>query len=441
MEPRISRTYNHPVPGRPILSIIQYLATARRFRYSHSVPHNPAVKCGVDVGKFSAPILGSSNLALTALKVKHATAGRHSDGRGLYLEVQPSGSRSWILRIQFKGVRRDLGLGSVRDVSLLDARIAASDMRRKVRSGIDPSAERRAARQVTPSFEAAARACYETLKAGWKDSRTKIWISSFERHVFPMIGSRAVDKVDALAVRDVLEPIWLTVPDTANKVLQRINAVLDFAHIKGWISKEVSLRSVRKGLPRQAKVSGHYAAMAYADVPAFMQAITSLPPSLGRDALRLTIYTATRSNETRMAVWSEFDLDKGIWSIPAERMKMRVAHAIPLPGPAIALLRRMYENRVETDELLFSSNGVKPISDMTMSKVLRDMKIDDVTVHGFRSAFTDWSSEQTDFPKEVADKALAHKVPDRVEAAYRRTDFFDKRRKLMSAWADYLHGV
>ena len=203
VEPRILKTYNHPVPGRPILSIIQYLETAQRFRYSHSVPHNPAEKCGVDVGKFSAPILGSSNLALTALKVKHATAGRHSDGRGLYLEVQPSGSRSWILRIQFQGVRRDLGLGSVRDVSLLDARIAASDMRRKVRSGIDPSAERRAARQVTPSFEAAARACYETLKAGWKDSRTKIWISSFERHVFPMIGSRAVDKV-------VSTPSWIS---------------------------------------------------------------------------------------------------------------------------------------------------------------------------------------------------------------------------------------
>ncbi|WP_255580249.1 MULTISPECIES: site-specific integrase [unclassified Caulobacter] len=391
------------------------------------------------MGKSRALILGSSNLALTALKVKHAGPGRHGDGRGLYLEVQPSGSRSWILRMQFQGTRRDLGLGSVRDVSLVEARIAAAEMRRKVRNGVDPSAERRAARKSTPSFETAARACYETLKAGWKDSRTKIWISSFERHVFPMIGSLAVDKVDALVVRDVLEPIWLAVPDTATKVLQRINAVLDFAHIKGWIGKEVSLRSVRKGLPRQTNVGGHYAAMAYADVPGFVQEISAMPPSLGRDALRLTIYTATRSNETRMAVWSEFDLNKGVWSIPAERMKMRVAHLIPLSDPALQLLRRMYENRSEDDKLLFSTNGTKPISDMTMSKVLRDLKISDVTVHGFRSAFTDWSSEMTDFPKEVADKALAHKVPDRVEAAYRRTDFFDKRRKLMGAWAAYLH--
>jgi integrase len=378
-------------------------------------------------------------LALTALKVKHAGPGRHGDGRGLYLEVQPSGSRSWILRMQFQGTRRDLGLGSVRDVSLVEARIAAAEMRRKIRSGVDPSAERRAARKSTPTFESAARACYETLKAGWKDSRTKIWISSFERHVFPMIGSLAVDKVDALVVRDVLEPIWLAVPDTASKVLQRINAVLDFAHIKGWIGNEVSLRSVRKGLPRQSNIGGHYAAMAYADVPAFIQEISALPPSLGRDALRLTIYTATRSNETRKAVWSEFDLDKGVWSIPAERMKMRVAHLIPLSDPALKLLRRMYENHGADGELLFSTNGTKPISDMTMSKVLRDLNISDVTVHGFRSAFTDWSSEMTDFPKEVADKALAHKVPDRVEAAYRRTDFFDKRRKLMGAWATYLH--
>lgn len=377
-------------------------------------------------------------MALTALKVKHAKAGRYCDGRGLYLEVQPSGSRSWVLRIQYQGVRRDLGLGSLRDVSLVDARIAASEMRRKIRSGIDPTAERRAARRSTPSFESAARACYETLKAGWKDSRQKIWIASLERHAFPMIGSRPIDTVDALAVRDVLEPIWLKVPDTANRVLQRINAVLDFAHIKGWVTKEVSLRSVRKGLPRQNNTGGHYAAMPYQDAPAFIQAVAAMPPSRGRDALQLTIYTAVRSNETRLAVWSEFDLDKAVWSIPAERMKMKVAHAIPLSKPAVTLLRRLQENRADDDVLLFSTNGVKPISDMTMSKVLRDMKIEDVTVHGFRSAFTDWSSEMTDFPKEVADRALAHKIPDRVEAAYRRTDFFDKRRKLMQAWADYL---
>lgn len=377
-------------------------------------------------------------MSLTALKVKNAKAGRHCDGRGLYLDVQPSGSRSWLFRIQFQGVRRDFGLGSVRDVCLADARIAAAEMRRKVRSGGDPAADRRSARRSTPSFESAARACYETLKAGWKDSRQGIWIASFERHVFPMIGSKPVDTVDALVVRDVLEPIWLRVPDTANKVLQRINAVLDFAHIKGWIGKEVSLRSVRKGLPRQNNTGSHYAAMPYQDVPAFLQAVAAMPPTLGRDALQLTVYTAVRSNETRFAVWSEFDLDKGVWSIPAERMKMKVAHAIPLSKPALALLRRMHDDRVDDDELLFSPNGVKPISDMTMSKVLRDMKIEDVTVHGFRSAFTDWSSEMTDFPKEVADKALAHKIPDRVEAAYRRTDFFEKRRKLMQAWADYL---
>lgn len=377
-------------------------------------------------------------MALTALKVKHAKAGRYCDGRGLYLEVQPSGSRSWVLRIQYQGVRRDLGLGSFRDVSLVDARIAASEMRRKIRSGIDPTVERRAARRSTPSFENAARACYETLKAGWKDSRQKIWIASLERHAFPMIGSWPVEAVDALAVRDVLEPIWLTVPDTANRVLQRINAVLDFAHIKGWITKEVSLRSVRKGLPRQNNTGGHYAAMPYQDAPAFIQAVAAMPPSLGRDALQLTIYAAVRSNETRLAVWSEFDLDRAVWSIPAERMKMKVAHAVPLSKPAVALLRRLQDNRADDDVLLFTSNGVKPISDMTMSKVLRDMKIEDVTVHGFRSAFTDWSSEMTDFPKEVADRALAHKIPDRVEAAYRRTDFFDKRRTLMQAWADYL---
>lgn len=353
--------------------------------------------------------------------------------------VQPSGSRSWVLRVQFQGVRRDIGLGSVRDVSLADARIAAVEARRKIRDGIDPRSERRRARRSVPSFESAARTCYEALKDGWKDSRRKNWIASLERHVFPMIGSKPVDKVDALVVRDVLAPIWLVIPDTANKVFQRINTVLEFSHIEGWLDTEVSLRSVRKGLPRQNYVVSHYAAMPFQDAPAFVQRIADLPPSLGRDALRLTIYTAVRSNETRLAVWDEFDLESGIWSIPAERMKMKVAHAIPLSTPALALLRRMYANRLEDDEFLFSPNGKKPISDMTMTKVLRDLNIADLTVHGFRSTFTDWASEMTEFPKEVADKALAHKIPDRVEAAYRRTDFFEKRRKLMDAWAGYLH--
>lgn len=377
-------------------------------------------------------------MSLTALKVKNAKPGRHVDGRGLCLFVKPSGARTWVLRMQRNGRRRDYGLGSALDVSLAEARDAAAALRRQVREGVDPVAERRKSRKVVPSFETAARDCYEALKEGWKNRRHANWISSLENHVFPLIGTRSVDAVDSAAVVEVLLPIWLTIPDTARRILQRIGAVLDFAHIKGWLADEVSLRSVRKGLPRQVDKGGHLEAMPYADVPALMQKLAAASPTTGRDALRFTIYNAVRSNETRFAVWTEFDLDKGIWTIPGDRMKAGETHVVPLSAPAVALLRRRWNERDSDTGFVFSNDGKKPISDMTMTKLLRDDGIEGVTVHGFRSAFTDWSSERTRFPKEVADKALAHKLPNKVEAAYRRTDFFEKRRNLMARCAEFL---
>lgn len=377
-------------------------------------------------------------MALTVLKVKNAKPGRHVDGRGLCLVVKPSGSRTWVLRMQLNGQRRDYGLGSAYDVQLADARTAAAELRRRVRAGFDPVAERQKARRIIPNFEAATRACHETLGDGWKDAHHARWLSGFERHVFPRIGKKPVDKLDSACVVEVLTPIWLEIPETARRILQRIGVVLDFAHIKGWISSEVSLRSVRKGLPRQSDKAGHFVAMPYADVPELMAKLVAASTTAGRDALRFTIYNAVRSNETRFAVWSEFDLDKAIWTIPGDRMKARETHVVPLSPSVLALLRRRWIERTSDEGLVFSNSGMKPISDMTMTKLLRDDGITGVTVHGFRSAFTDWAAETTDFPKEVADKALAHKLPNRVEAAYRRTDFFDKRRDLMARWAAYV---
>lgn len=377
-------------------------------------------------------------MALTILKVKNAKPGRHVDGRGLCLVVKPSGSRTWVLRMQHNGRRRDYGLGSALDVSLADAREAAAALRRRVREGHDPIAERREARKIAPNFEAATRACGDTLREGWKEKHFEKWMSSFERHIFPRIGSKPVDRIDSACVVEALSPIWLAIPETARRLLQRIGVVLDFAHIKGWVPEEVSLRSVRKGLPRQNDRRNHMAAMPYADVPSLMKKLSEASPTTGRNALRFTIYNAVRSNETRLAVWTEFDLAKGIWTIPAERMKAREIHIVPLAPPALTLLRRLWKERGSNTSLVFTNNGTKPISDVTMTKLLRDDGIEGVTVHGFRSSFTDWSSEQTNFPKEVADKALAHKLPNKVEAAYRRTDFFEKRRELMAAWAEFL---
>jgi integrase len=236
--------------------------------------------------------------------------------------------------MQKDGRRRDYGLGSVADMSLANARDAAAALHRQVRAGADPVAERRMSRKVIPNSETAARHCYEALKEGWKNRRHANWISSLENHVFPIIGTRPVDAVDSTAVLEVLSPIWLEIPDTARRILQRVGAVLDFAHIKGWISGEVSLRSVRQGLPRQTEKAAHLAAMPYADVPALVADLAAASPTTGRDALRFTIYNAVRSNETRFAVWTEFDLDKAIWTIPGERMKARETHVVPLPLPA-----------------------------------------------------------------------------------------------------------
>jgi integrase len=377
-------------------------------------------------------------VALTALKIRSLGPGRHADGHGLYLFVKDSGSRSWVLRMQREGRRRDFGLGSAHDVSLAEAREAASLMRKQVRSGGDPVAAKASRRVRIPTFEAAANQCYESLRAGWKNKRHESWLSSLTNHIFPMIGKTPIDAVDSALVCEALGPIWLEIPETANRILQRIGAVLDYAHIKGWRKEETSLRSVRKGLPRQVKPVEHLASMPWSDVPDFAATLAAASPTVGRDALRFTIYTVVRSNETRFATWPEFDLERGVWSIPAERMKAGEAHSVPLSQSAIAILRRLWNARTSDDGLVFSANGTKPISDMTMTKLIRDMGLADITVHGFRSSFTDWVAEQTDFAKEVADKALAHKLPNRVEAAYRRTDFFEKRRELMAAWAMFV---
>jgi integrase len=386
-------------------------------------------------------------MPLTALKVRHARPGRHADMHGLYLVVRDSGSRSWMLRVQHRGRRRDFGLGSVTEVSLADARIAVADYRRMIRDGLDPVKELGLRRQSAPAFEFVARACYDAMKGGWKGGEHPSWMPSLENHVFPLIGKTPIDAVDSTSVLGVLEPIWLAIPDTARRILQRIGTTLDYAHIKGFVPEEISLRSVTRGLPRQTRQVTHLAAMPYAQVPAFMKKLNKLEHSVGRDALKLTVLTAVRSNETRFATWGEFDLEAGTWSIPGSRMKMKELHLVPLSTAALTLIRRLRDERIAFDgkidpaQLVFPGVRGKAISDMTMVKAIRDMKITEITVHGFRSSFTDWAAEQTDFPKEIADKALAHRVPNAVEAAYRRTDFFEKRKLLMAMWASYLESA
>ena len=397
---------------------------------------------------------------LTALKIKAAGPGRHADGDGLHLLVRDTGSRQWLLRIQSDGKRRDLGLGTAettprtkeaqaaaerielidrRSLTLAEARNKADAYRRMVKSGVDPVAERKKMPAAIPTFEKAARDCHNELKAGWRNKRhTDSWLACLVTYVFPVIGAQPVDNVDSIMVRDLLAPIWIERAETSRRILQRIGAILDFAHIKGWRPTETTLKSVRKGLPRQPRDESHFEAMPYADVPPFLDQLRAAAPTAGRDALLFTILTAVRSNETRFATWPEIDLARKTWTIPGSRMKTGQPHTVPLSAAAVGVLERRLKVRTKPGGLIFCFTPDKAMSDMTMTKILRDMQIEGITVHGFRSAFTDWAAEETSTPKEVVDKALAHKLPDKVEAAYRRTDFFERRRVLMAIWADYL---
>lgn len=380
-----------------------------------------------------------SSIGLTAIEVKYAKPGRHADGDGLYLLVRPASSRSWVLRAQSGGQRRDLGLGSPPTVSLAQARAKAAELRERIKLGEDVSRAGFQKGPIVRSFAEAARDCHLALKAGWRNKRHRdSWLSSLQTHIFPHFGDRRVEDVTVLMVRDALAPIWLKIPETARRALQRTGTVLDYAHLCGWRPQETSLRSVPKGLPRQPSRDNHLAAMPYEDLPQFVARLMKASPTGSRDALLFTIHTVARSGETRLATWSEIDLDAAVWAIPAERMKMGEPHTVPLTPAVVSILRRRWQLRSDENDFVFSSFGPKPLSDMAMTQQLRRMKLQEFTVHGFRTGFTDWAADLTDFRKEVVDKALAHKLLDRVEAAYRRTDFFERRRQLMIEWSDYI---
>lgn len=375
---------------------------------------------------------------LTAQKVRSLTEpGRYADGDGVMLVVGAGGAKSWILRVQAAGKRRDFGLGSAKAISLADARQAADEIRRKLALGIDPIAERKQEKLVIPTFKEAAVLVHEEHKVGWKNGKHQAqWLSTLKSYAHPALGDLLVSEIEGPAIRDVLAKIWLAKPETARRVRQRIGTVLDWAYAKGYRASEAPMRSLSKGLPRQPKKDRHFAAMSFAEVPVFLQ-ILRRRESMGRLALEALILTAARSGEIRMARWPELDLKAALWSIPADRMKTGRRHIVPLSPQAVDVFKRAAKLRIPATDLVFYGiKAKKPLSDMTLLKILRDMEAG-VTVHGFRSAFRDWVAEETSYPGEIAEAALAHAIPNKVEAAYRRTDFLEKRRALMGDWGTF----
>ena len=380
--------------------------------------------------------------ALSPVKVRSLTApGRYADGNGLYLVVDPSGAKRWLLRVVVNGKRTDIGLGGLKLVSQAEARQEASRLRKIARAGGDPLAERRAAKRVVPTFEAAAKEVHAAHKESWKNPKHgDQWINTLTQYVVPVFGQKQIDQIESADVLKALSVIWLAKPETARRVLQRIRTVFDWAKASGHRSSDNPVDGVSKVLPKQNAAGAHHAALPYAKASQFIKKLRTVDAGASsRLALEFMILTAVRTNEVIGAKCSEIDLKKKTWTIPAERMKMKREHRVPLSPRCIEILKEAREVNDKSTFVFAGRSDDKPLSNMVFLMLLRRMKFK-ITAHGFRSTFRDWASEQTNFPSAVCEAALAHAIKDKTEAAYNRTDLFEKRRELMVTWADYCTG-
>ena len=368
-----------------------------------------------------------------------STPGKYFDGHGLYLRIDKSGSRFWVQRITIKGKRRELGLGNPALVTLAEARDQALQNYKLARAGGDPLQAKHEAEAIL-SFEEAARQVHSLHKPTWRNPKHAAqFISTLETYTFPRLGKIKVGDVTTSDVLAVLTPIWTTKPETARRVRQRIGTIMKWAIAQGW-RQDNPAASIAEALPKHDRTKQHRKALPYQRVAECIETVKSSGAGLSTKlALEFLILTAKRSGEVRLATWDEFDLDHGpTWTIPASRMKMKKPHRIPLSARALEILREA-KKLSDGSALIFpGTKQSKPLSDMTLSKLVKELGFD-ADVHGFRTSFRTWTQEQTNFPREVAEAALAHATGDAVEQAYARSDVFEKRRKMMETWAVYLN--
>lgn len=383
--------------------------------------------------------------AVSALK----EPGRHSDGGGLYLRITTGGARSWVFMSAVGGKRVEIGLGAASAVGLAAARTLAAEMREAVALGNDPRAVLAPKELVeavpVATFSSFAEDYIASVEGGWKNPvHRQQWRNSLRDHAGP-IHNKSLDQITTDDMLAVLQPIWLTKPETAGRVRGRIERILDAAKARGLIPRDTANPARFKGhldflLARQpGMVRGHHAALPYKDAPRFMVALRARP-ALAARCLEFTILTAARSGEALGATWGEIDIAEKLWRVPADRMKAGVEHIVPLSDAAMAVLETLSVEGAKPKDRVFAINGATR-SNMAMAMLLRRMKMDNVTTHGFRSTFRDWAGDCTSYPREIIEAALAHTIQNKAEAAYRRGTAIERRRLLMTEWADYLRKV
>lgn len=380
------------------------------------------------------------NQRLTAVRVRGLTEpGRYADGNGLYLVVDPSGSKRWLLRTAINRRRCDLGLGSAQLVSLADARAEAARLRRIARDGGDPLAERRRERRTVPTFQQAALQVHAAHSSTFRNEKHKAqWLSSLTAYVFPAFGERLVSAVDSRDVLKALTPIWSTKPETARRLKQRIKVVLDWAKASGHRSGDNPVDGITKVLPRGRQAQAHHAALPYAKVPAFLETVRSADANAASKlAFEFLVLTAARTSEVLGARWAEIDREAKTWTIPANRIKAGREHRVPLSKRCLEILEEA-DTLADGDPYVFPGRSAKaPLSNMVFLMLLRRVGQAGITAHGFRSTFRDWAAERTNVPRAVCEAALAHVVKNKSEAAYFRSDVFELRRELMETWSKF----
>lgn len=418
------------------------------------VADNCALKYGKEYGKEVGRMMARTLHRLSSLEVsRRRNPGLLADGGNLYLAVSSASSKSWIFRYKRDGKTKDMGLGSLNAVSLQQARKLASSHRDQLANGIDPLVARstlrlKAAADTAKSmtFREAAETYMRAQEPSWRNPKhRKQWHSTLESYVYPVFGDVSVAAVDVGMVLRAVEPIWNTKTETASRVRGRIESVLDWATARGlrtgdnparWRGHLQNLLPARKRIHRVK----HHTALAYPKIGNFMEVLRT-QDGVSPAALEFLILTAARTGEVIGAGWSEIDMDTALWVVPADRIKAGKEHRVPLSAPAMKILRRMVKLRGDSDLVFPGRDQGRGLSNMAMLSLLDRMGHGDLTAHGFRSTFRDWAAETTNHPRDVAEMALAHGVSSDVEAAYRRGDMFEKRRRLMKDWASYCERI